>query len=171
MNFTSRPPVLVLTLLLLTAKFLPAQTTAAYPRAAGYMSVIHPLVSVNKDGATYNFSGSYTVGFPCGVNVLKSDKFGYSFELVPFITSAGGASKTTNFLFHPGILFRYPKGFTFITRLAFETSGRYGASAVFNKVVIRTKMNNYFVAMPLLLRFGNDKPASAATGLQLGVTF
>ncbi|MET0392493.1 MAG: hypothetical protein ABW019_05100 [Chitinophagaceae bacterium] len=171
MNATTTRRIITLLTLLLTATFLHAQQPVSYPRAAGYISVIHPLVTLNKDGATYNFSGSYTVGFPCGVNVLKSDKIGYSFELVPFINANDSASKVSNFLFHPGVMFRYPKGFTFITRLAFETAGRYGFSTVFNKVVIRTKMNSYFVAMPLLFRFGNNKPASVATGLQLGVNF
>jgi len=77
----------------------------------------------------------------------------------------------TNFLFHPGVMFRYPHGFTFIARMAFETAGRYGVTAVFNQVIIKTKMNNYFIAVPLPVRFGNDKPASIGAGLQLGVTF
>jgi hypothetical protein len=145
--------------------------SAPYPRTMGYISVVHPLITVDKDEVTYNFSGSYTIGFPCGINILKSDKTGFSFELTPFIKASGGTSKMANFLFHPGIMFRYPHGFTFIARLAFETAGRYGVTAVFNKVIIRTKMNNYFIAVPLPVRFGNDKTASIGAGLQIGVTF
>jgi len=150
---------------------LKAQQATNYPRPVGYISVVHPMVSFDADGSHYNFDGSYTVGFPVGVNVLKSDKIGYSFEVVPFINSANGTSKTNNVLIHPGVMFRYPKGFTFLTRLAFETAGRYGFTLVFNKVVYKTKMNNYFIAMPLPVRFGNDKPVSAGIALQLGVTF
>jgi len=149
------------------------QSTPAtsYPRTTGYISFVHPLITVDKDETTYNFSGSYTIGFPCGINILKSDKTGFSFELTPFIKASGGTSKMTNFLFHPGVMFRYPHGFTFIARMAFETAGRYGVTAVFNKVIIKTKMTNYFIAVPLPVRFGNDKPASIGAGLQLGVTF
>ncbi len=148
-----------------------ANSTIAYPRVAGYMSVVHPVVAFTKYEATYNFSRGYTVGFPCGVNVLTSDRNGFSFEITPFIKAANGVSKSGNFLFHPGVMFRYPKGFTIITRAAFETEGRYGATVVFNKVVVRSKTHNYFLAMPLPLRFGNDKPASIGVAFQLGITF
>ena len=110
-------------------------------------------------------------GFPVGINVLVSDRIGYSVEVTPFLKAAGGSSKTSNVLIHPGLLFRYPHGFTFTTRLAFETSGRYGCTAIFSKVVVRSKLNNYFIAVPLPFRFGNNLPASAGIGFQLGVTF
>ena len=145
--------------------------TTTYPRVAGYMSVVHPIVTFNKYEAAYNFSHGYTVGFPCGVNVLTSDRTGFSFELTPFIRSTNGVSKSSNFLFHPGVMFRYPKGFTLITRMAFETEGRYGATLVFNKIVVRSKTHNYFVAVPVPLRFGNDKPASIGVAFQFGITF
>ena len=92
-------------IILVSGKLSKAQEPAAisYPRTAGYMSIVHPIVSVNKDKATYNFSGTYTVGFPCGVNILKSDRAGFSFEVTPFITATGGTSKVSNFLFHPGV--------------------------------------------------------------------
>ena len=142
-----------------------------YPRTTGYISFVHPLITIDKDEAIYNFSGSYTIGFPCGINILKSDVAGFSFELTPFIKASGGTSKVSNVLFHPGVMFRYPHGFTFIARLAFETAGRYGVTAVFNKVIIRTKMNNYFIAVPLPVRFGNSKPASIGVAVQAGVSF
>jgi len=148
----------------------PAPVTA-YPRTTGYISFVHPLATIDKDEVVYNFSGSYTIGFPCGINILKSDVSGFSFELTPFIKASGGTSKMSNVLFHPGIMFRYPHGFTFIARLAFETAGRYGVTAVFNKVIIRTKMNNYFIAVPLPVRFGNNKPASIGTAIQAGISF
>ena len=148
-----------------------AGSASSYPRAVGYMSFIHPLVTFNNSGATYNFSDSYTVGFPCGVNVLKSDRRGFSFEITPFIVAAGGTSRLANLLFDPGMMFRYPGGFTFIGRLAFETSGRYGVTPVFNKVIIRTNTSSYFIAFSLPVRFGNDKPASIGTAFQVGITF
>jgi len=145
--------------------------TNAYPKTMGYFSVVHTLVTFDKNGTNYNFNNSYTVGFPVGITILVSDRIGYSVEVTPFVKAAGGSSKTSNVLFHPGLLFRYPHGFTFTTRLAFETSGRYGCTAIFSKVVVRSKLNNYFVAVPLPFRFGNDLPASAGIGFQLGVTF
>ncbi|MEJ0102957.1 MAG: hypothetical protein WDO19_10525 [Bacteroidota bacterium] len=143
----------------------------SYPGTTGYISFVHPLVTIDKDEVVYNFSGSYTIGFPCGINILKSDRSGFSFEVTPFIKASGGMSKMSNVLFHPGVMFRYPHGFTFIARLAFETAGRYGVTAVFNKVLIKTKMNNYFTAVSLPVRFGDSKPASIGAALQLGISF
>lgn len=143
-----------------------------YPKPVGYFSVVHPLVTVDKDATVYNFSnGAYTVGFPFGVNILTSNTTGFSLEVVPFIRSADGISKTSNVLFHPGFMFRRPHGFIILTRAAFETGGRYGATLVFNKVIIKTKTNNIFIATPIPFRFGNDKPASIGINLQLGITF
>lgn len=147
-------------------------TTVTYPKPYGYFSVVHPLVTVDKDATVYNFSnGAYTVGFPFGVNILTSNTTGFSFEIVPFIKSLDGTSKTSNVLFHPGYMFRKKHGFTILTRAAFETGGRYGATLVFNKIIARTKMNNIFIATPIPFRFGNDKPASVAFNFQLGITF
>ncbi|MFT3932916.1 MAG: hypothetical protein QM726_04810 [Chitinophagaceae bacterium] len=146
-------------------------TLSAYPTTKGYLSVIHPLFTIDRNGTQYNFSGTYTVGFPCGIQILKSDKLGFTFELTPFIKSDGSNSKMTNLLFHPGIMCRYKHGFGITYRMAFETSGRYGFTTIFGKTIIKTKANSYFIAIPLPLRFGNNLPPSAGLGIQLGVVF
>ncbi|MDI9366667.1 MAG: hypothetical protein QM541_17045 [Flavobacterium sp.] len=163
-------------ILLVTTSFAQQTTTTTaavtYPKSYGYFSVVHPLVTVDKDETLYNFSnGAYTIGFPFGVNILTSNTSGFSFEIVPFVKSAGGTSKTSNVLFHPGYMFRKKHGFTILTRAAFETSGRYGATLVFNKIIAKTKTNNIFIATPIPFRFGNDKPASVGFNVQIGITF
>jgi hypothetical protein len=77
----------------------------------------------------------------------------------------------SNLLFDPGTMFRFDHGFTFISRLAFETSGRYGFTPVFNQVYARTKYVNYFIAGSLPARFGNGAPASIGFNVQFGFTF
>ncbi len=165
----------IISILLTTYAFAQQTTTttiATYPKTVGYFSVVHPLVTVDKDETVYNFSnGAYTVGFPFGINVLTSNTAGFSLEIVPLIRSTNGLSRTSNVLFHPGYIIRRPHGFNIITRAAFETAGRYGASLVFNKVVAKTKTNNFFVSTPILFRVGNDRPASLALALQLGISF
>jgi hypothetical protein len=164
--------IIAVFIFLITANCAQAQPAASpYPIVRGYLSVVNPIVIFNKHGGTFNFSPSYTVGFPCGVNILKSNRFGFSFEVTPYLNFADSLSKVTNFLFHPGLMLRYAKGFTFIARLAFETLGRYGATAIFNKIVIRSKTNSYFIAVPVALRFGAHQPGSIGTGIQLGITF
>lgn len=145
--------------------------STSYPQVKGYFAILHPIITFEKNHTIYNFSDAYTVGFPTGINILKNYNFGYSFEVVPFIKAEDGKDKVTSVLFHPGLLFRYKHGFTFITRLAFDTSGRYGFTAVFNKVIAKGKNVNYFIATPLPVRFGNEKAVSVGAGIQIGVTF
>lgn len=162
--------VLLITSLQSIAQHSPTDNT--YPRIAGYMGILHPLQTWASDGtSTGNFGAAYTIGFPTGINILKSDKIGFSFEFVPTIRSENGVSKVNNFLFHPGVMFRFKHGVTLVTRAAFETSGRYGVTPVLNKVVKKNKHSNYFVAIPLPVRFGNDKPTSYTLGFQFGVGF
>jgi hypothetical protein len=142
-----------------------------YPKVVGYLSFIIPIVTVSST-ATYNFTkATGSLGFPVGINVLYSDKFGFSYEFTPTIKASGGISKMSNLLFDPGTMFRFEHGFTIITRLAFETSGRYGFTPVFNKVYARTKDVNYFVALSLPARFGNNTASSIGLNLQIGFTF
>lgn len=147
-------------------------TENTYPKIAGYMGILHPLNTWSANGtSTGNFGVIYTIGFPTGINILKSDKIGFSFEFVPAIRSENGVSKMNNFLFHPGVMFRFKHGLTLVTRAAFETSGRYGFTPVLNKVVKKNKHSNYFVAIPFPVRFGNDRPTTYTLGFQFGVGF
>ena len=143
----------------------------AYPKVAAYFSVVHPIVTLSSNAPVYNFDHSYTVGFPVGINLLKSDHLAYSIEIIPFLKSANGITKTYNLVIQPGLIFRYPNGFNFLTRMAFETGGRYGGNIIFNKVFYKTKSNSYWVSVPIPARFGNNAPASIGMGLQFGVTF
>lgn len=146
----------------------PAHT---YPRVTGYFSVLHPIGTWNKDGFHDNFSDVYTIVFPFGMNIIKSDKFGISFEIAPAIRTEHNISKVSSVLFHPGAMFRFKHGFTFIGRAAFETNGRYGFTPVFNQVIKKGKDASLYLALPIPVRFGNDQPASLTTGIQVGVSF
>lgn len=149
-----------------------AQAPAAvYPKITGYVGVIHPIVSFSKEGTHTNFDGAYVGGLPTGINIWKSSKIGFSFEVVPFIRAADGASKMNNFLFHPGLLVSLGHGFVLANRLAFETSGRYGVTPVLNKVIVKKKDYSYFIALPVPARFGNNQPAAVGVGFQFGISF
>ena len=142
----------------------------AYPKVVGYLSFIVPIVTIANTTA-YNFQGTTRIGFPVGVNILYSEKFGFSYEFTPYIQAGNGTSKVSYILFDPGTMFRFQRGFTIITRLAFETTGRYGFTPVFNKVYARTKDVNYFVALSTPVRFGNSAPSSIGLNVQFGFTF
>ena len=168
--------VFVVLMLLASRSFAQSMTTAptVYPKTVGYMSFILPIVTVNKDKVTNDFSSfknGFAIGFPVGVNVLYSSKFGFSFEITPTVQTGNGSSKTSKILIDPGPMFRFEHGFTIITRLAFETAGRYGLTPVFNKIIARTKALNYFIAGSLPCRFGNSELPSIGGNLQFGFIF
>ena len=162
---------IIIPLLILTFAFNSANAQQNYPRTTGYFSIFNAVGSWNKNGFTSNFGDVYTVVFPFGMNILKSDQFGVSFEVAPAIRTENNMAKVNSVLFHPGAMFRFKHGFTFIGRMAFETNGRFGVTPVFNQVVVRGKNANFFVSVPVPVRLGNDQPASIGTGLQLGVSF
>lgn len=146
-----------------------AQST--YPRVAGHVGIVHPLVAFSSDGTETNFGNSYRVGFPMALNIWKTDKVGFSLEVIPTLKSENGTSKIYNVTFHPGILYRLSHNLTFVGRAAFETSGRYGVTPVFNQIIKRNKNSNVYIAVPLPIRFGNDKPASIGANVQFGISF
>jgi hypothetical protein len=148
-----------------------SQQPTTYPRITGYFSIVNPIGTWTKDGFASNFGSVYVVAFPFGLNLIKSDSFGVSFEIAPAVRTENGISKVSSVLFHPGAMFRFKHGFTFIGRMAFETNGRFGVTPVFNQVVVKGKDASLFVSVPVPVRFGNDMPASIGTGLQIGGTF
>jgi hypothetical protein len=162
---------LLLSVLLFTAFQTSRAQTTVYPKITGYFSIVQPLTTWTKDGFASNFGKVYVVGFPFGMNILKSDNFGVSFEVAPAIRTEKNISKVSSVLFHPGAMFRFKHGFTFIGRMAFETNGRFGLTPVFNQVIKKGKDASMFVSVPFPVRFGNDQPVSVSTGLQLGVSF
>lgn len=147
------------------------QTPQTYPKLAGYIGVVHAIVTFSSDGTHTNFKDSYVVGMPIGINIWKIARIGFSSEIVPFIKATGSTSKVNNVLFHPGVLIALGNGFTFAGRAAFETSGRYGLTPVLNKTVKKNKGSSYFVAVPMPVRFGNDQPSSFGIGFQFGLGF
>lgn len=147
------------------------ETPPVYPRIAGYVGLLHPLITVSSEGTQGNFGDYYIVGLPTGINIWKSQKLGFSAEFVPLVRAENGSSRMANFLFHPGLLVNLGHGYTFVGRAAFETAGRYGFTPVLNKVVKRNAASSYFVAVPIPVRFGNDRPASVTLGFQFGIGF
>jgi len=147
-------------------------SSPTYPQIKGLVSVVQPIVTFDKNGHTFNFSNkSYTVIFPIAILILKSDKIGFAFEVAPVIKFDTVTSKVTNLVFDPAVIFRLKHGYNFVTRVAFETSGRYGFTPVFAKTIIKRPYVNYFVDVGAPVRFGNTKPASIGLTFQFGVIF
>jgi hypothetical protein len=142
-----------------------------YPKITGFVGILHPLVTFSSNETLTNFKDYYAVGMPIGINIWKSEKIGFSFEIVPTIKSDSQASKVSNILIHPGLLVRLKKGFTFAGRIAFETSGRFGFTPILAKVIKKYKDHNYYVSMPVPVRFGNNHEPTVTVGFQVGIGF
>jgi len=141
------------------------------PNISTYFSIVHPIVSFSDHGTNYNFRDNYTVGFPIGINFLKSKKIAFSIEFVPSVVATSNSNKMNGLLFHPGVIYRNIGGFNLLTRLAFDTNGRYGFTCIVNRPIIKQEKVTYFMAMPIPIRFGNDQPVSLTVGLQFGLSF
>ena len=147
------------------------QLPPSYPKLTGYFSVVNPLVNWSSAGTSTNFSSGYTIGFPTGLNIVKNDKIAFSFELTPFIKSENGTTKSSNLLFHPGIIYSLTSCNRISCRAAFESSGRYGFTIVLGRVIVKKNSCSYFVAVPFPVRFGNDLPSSIGISAQIGISF
>ncbi|MFI5452740.1 hypothetical protein ACHMWN_11350 [Pedobacter sp. UC225_61] len=158
-------------LVIILSTYFTVSAQENYPKIAGYAGIVHPITTFSPAGNDLNFDGHYVVGMPIGINLWKSKKIGFSFEVVSYVRVENGTSKMSNLLIHPGVLVSLGSGFTFAGRLAFETSGRYGFTPVLNKVVIKNKASSFFIALPVPLRFGNDKPFSTTVAFQFGIAF
>lgn len=141
------------------------------PTVAGFFGVLKPLLVINQDGAQGYFGERFNMGFPTGIHVYKSPRFGYSLEVAPFIGNNNGVTKVNNVLIHPGLMFRRTHNWTIYTRVALETSGRYGFTPIFSKTFYKAKFNSYYLSMPLPFRFGAGLPFAFSVGLQIGATF
>jgi hypothetical protein len=158
-------------------KSLPQELPPPFVRkTVGYLSFIIPVATYQGSTWTTNFTKSTTIGFPFGVNIYYSEHFGFSLELTPNInwqhpTGKDATSKVTNLIFDPGPIFRFSHHFNIIPRLAFESSGRYGITPVFNKVFLTTPAVNYFISGSIPMRVGNDAPFSIGFNVQIGFIF
>lgn len=159
---------LILTLFVFSTSVI-GQTT--YPKITGYFSVMHPIATLSSEETTVNFRDYYVVNFPTGINIWKSPKIGFSFEIAPSIKTDEGISKVNSVLFHPGVLVALGNGYSFAGRVAFETSGRFGVTPVISKTIIKNTNSSFYVSLPFPIRLGNDHPATFTSGLQLGIAF
>lgn len=156
-------------LVTLVQSVIAQQTT--YPKLVGYFSAANPLATLSNGKITGNFSDVYTVNFLFGLNLIKSDKFGVSFEVAPSVRTENNISKVNSVAFSPGGIFRLKNDFAVVQRVAFETSGRYGFTTILNKIVVKGKDASLFLAVPFATRMGNNAPASLTTSIQAGIFF
>jgi len=184
MNDKMKRKYLILSVILAFTSVLNAQT-ASSPKIVTYFSVFNTVGTYSSQfNPSYIFSSScYKIGFPVGINVYKSKKVGFSFELIPYISSVNSSvsgksqSGVSELQFHPGLIFPLKNGFSIAERFAFYSSGRYGFSQAISKTFYKSETCSYYAAIPMGFRFGNENPSvlsgvnSFFWGVCLGVSF
>lgn len=131
---------------------------------SGYIGTALPAASFVDGEFTSNFNSSTSIVFPIGLNLKKSDKFSFSFELDPLLSLTRDSSLISNLAILPGVLL-HQKNVTYGIRAGFETNGRYGLSFSLLKSLIKRENFNIILGIPLDLRTGNKAPHSIDTGL------
>lgn len=135
-----------------------------FPFSSVYIGTAVPIISIDEDGFTSNFSTSSVFVFPIGFNLNKSEKLSYSIELDPVLSFTNNSSSIANLAVLPGVLLHQEK-ISYGIRAAFETSGRYGMSFSLLKSLIKKENFNLVMGIPLDIRTGNQTPVNLGTGL------
>jgi len=139
--------------------------SAEFPlKINGYFGVLHPIATLQGGQVTTNFDEAYTVAFPTGINVQRNTGMGFSFEIVPTIKTNSQRSSVSSVAIQPGIAFPLKNGWTFVNRVSFETTGRYGITPVISKVIVPGK-NAVSCVVPIPVKFGNQQPASVTAAV------
>lgn len=133
----------------------------------GHFGFMHPIIIASQGKTQILFKDFYTVGFPIGITIKKSENFFFDAEFVPFIDKN---SKVT-LLVHPGALFPLGGNFTFGTRAAFEINqDMYGFTPLINKAFPLKNGGALFAELVFPVRFTQNTTITII-GLHLGVGF
>lgn len=139
-----------------------------------HAGMIHPFITFSE-GESTSIADDYSVGFPLGITFPVNDNVAFDAEFVPFYND-----KFDNLIIHPGVLFALGSGYTFGTRLAYETGpNSYGFTPLLNKGFPIGDNAKFFLELVLPVRFGKvdiigaeSQSYSAYTiGLHVGVAF
>jgi len=133
-----------------------------------HVGIVQPILSVNRGDAQYFYQNEiYTIGFPIGLTFKMGTSVKFDLEMVPFFKPNVDLQRPyeINLLFHPGLLFPLGSAWTFGTRLAFETAGSFGITALINKGFNMGGDRVFFVEMVFPGRWGPDKNAAYTQSL------
>ena len=137
-----------------------------YPTISGYIGTVIPVLSINKNETSTNFTSEFLLGIPIGININKSESLSYTTEITPVLSFTDKSSSVVNLAILSGVLLS-KNNFTYGIRAAFETGGRYGMSLSALKSIYKQENYNIVIGLPLDIRLGKSLPASFGTGLIL----
>jgi len=143
---------------------LAAPLARADNRLGGHFgAVVAPLVSSKDNSSIFD---NFSIGFPMGITVKKSDKFAFDLEIVASIDSD---PLSTGLTIHPGVLWGLSNNFTFGLRFAIDVTGdAWGFTPLLNKGF---PYGGYtlFAEAVAPIRFSQDVSGDNDTTIGLGI--
>lgn len=139
----------------------------AQSNVGGHFGVVFPLVT-HADGDTSDITDDFSVGFPVGLTLKKTQRLAFDLELVPVIHEAG---KAVDLTVHPGVLYGLGNNYTAGLRAAFEVDrAAWGVSPLLNKSFPQKNGTALFAEVVLPIRYVSDG-ADHTTAISLAVHF
>ena len=154
--------ILVFAILSLVTAQAEAQNTIG-----GHFGVLFPLVT-HADGTTTNISDDFTVGFPVGITVRKSQTFAFDLEFVP---SVQNEPLDVDLTVHPGVLWGFADKWNAGIRVAFDVNRpSWGFTPLVNYAFADVGGgSSLFAELVVPLRFQEDLFGDNITSIGLGV--
>ena len=155
-------------LLLVCAALSSPPAAQAQDKVGGHFGLVFPLVT-RTGGETTTIGNRFSIGFPIGITLKKTDTIAFDLELVPSIQRTPYAVGLT---VHPGILYALPNDLTAGLRLAFDVNqASWGFTPLLNRKLADLEGGcTLFGELVLPIRF-QDKNTSIGLGVHVGIGF
>jgi len=143
-----------------------ARPAAAQDRLGGHIGVVLPLFT-HGNGTTTTLTDDFTIGFPVGITVRKSDTFAFDLELVP---SLQNDPLHVDLTVHPGFVVGVGDGWGVGLRAAFDVNRpSWGFTPIVNHGLLKVlNGETLFGELVVPIRF-QDAGAGVFTSIGVGV--
>jgi hypothetical protein len=145
---------------------------SAQDTLGGHIGFVLPLVT-HANGTTTTIGDDFSIGFPMGITVRKSQDVAFDLELVPAVQND---PLHVDLTVHPGVVFGLANGWGAGARLAFDVNkASWGFTPILNHGLLKVGRDaTLFGEFVLPIRFqdsGTGTFTSIGFGVHVGVGF
>jgi hypothetical protein len=157
--------ILISLSLAIAALVITPSNLQAQNQLGGHFGAVVPLVTW-ADGETTTVGDNFTIGFPMGLTLKKTDKVAFDLELVPSIQNEPLSVSLT---VHPGVIFSLPQSFAAGVRVAFDVNAAsWGFTPLLAKAFpVNDGAYAFFVEFDLPIRFQEDEFGESRTAVTM----
>jgi hypothetical protein len=140
---------------------------AAADTLGGHVGFVLPLVA-HANGQTTTITDHFSIGFPMGITVRKSDTLAFDLELVPGVDHD---PLHVDLTVHPGVVFGVGNGWGAGVRAAFDVNkASVGFTPILNHGLLKVgDTGTLFGELVLPVRFQQDARGNSFTSVGFGV--